>query len=39
VLDAASQWYGVTYREDQPRVERALRTLVDEGHYPERLWT
>ena len=37
VLETASSWFGVTYREDRPRVEAALRSLVASGEYPERL--
>jgi hypothetical protein len=38
VLPTAAQWFGVTYREDKPRVIEALRKLVEAGHYPEKLW-
>lgn len=38
VLRAESQWYGVTYREDKPAVERGIRSLIESGAYPERLW-
>lgn len=37
VLETASSWFGVTYREDRPRVEAALRALVEAGEYPARL--
>jgi|688.fasta_scaffold174635_2 dTDP-glucose pyrophosphorylase len=37
VLETTSAWFGVTYREDRPRVEAALRSLVASGEYPERL--
>ena len=32
------RWLGVTYPDDRPRVETALRQLVAAGEYPERLW-
>lgn len=38
VLDAGSQWWGMTYPADRPLVVAALRRLVDEGEYPPRLW-
>jgi hypothetical protein len=31
-------WFGVTYREDKPRVQAALAELVARGEYPERLF-
>ncbi|HEX9486483.1 MAG TPA: NTP transferase domain-containing protein [Gemmatimonadales bacterium] len=39
LLRTHGRWLGVTYPDDRPRVEAALRQLVDAGHYPERLWT
>lgn len=38
VLSTDSQWFGVTYKEDRPAVERKIRSLIGEGVYPERLW-
>lgn len=38
VLPTDSTWFGVTYREDKPRVEAAIRELVAAGLYPEKLW-
>lgn len=38
VLRSDAQWYGVTYREDKPSLEAAVRRMVAEGRYPERLW-
>jgi len=31
-------WFGVTYKEDAPEVEKNLKDLVRKGEYPERLW-
>lgn len=39
VLPTSGSWFGVTYREDKPRVEEAIRALVRAGAYPEKLWT
>jgi NDP-sugar pyrophosphorylase family protein len=38
VLRTGSPWFGVTYREDRPRVVESIRQLVSRGDYPERLW-
>jgi NDP-sugar pyrophosphorylase family protein len=38
VLPTDSAWFGVTYREDKPRVQAALLALVQAGRYPARLW-
>jgi len=38
VLSTRQQWFGVTYREDRPAVERNIRELVAKGQYPENLW-
>jgi hypothetical protein len=37
VLPTDDQWFGVTYREDKPRVQAAIRALVDAGVYPSPL--
>jgi dTDP-glucose pyrophosphorylase len=39
LLGTRGRWLGVTYPDDRPRVEAALRQLVAAGEYPERLWT
>ncbi len=38
VLRSRDPWFGVTYREDRPRVMESIRRLVDEGTYPGALW-
>jgi dTDP-glucose pyrophosphorylase len=38
VLPTASRWFGVTYQEDKPMVQAALRQLVSQGDYPNPLW-
>ena len=37
VLPTTAAWFGVTYREDRPRVIAALRALVEAGAYPQAL--
>ncbi len=39
VLPTASAWFGVTYREDKPRVTAAIAELVRRGVYPASLWS
>jgi len=38
VLPTESSWFGVTYREDKPRVVAAVKKLVEDGEYPSKLW-
>src|SRR5690349_1845474 len=38
VIPTASSWFGVTYKEDAPGVEKSLRNLITNGEYPEKLW-
>ena len=37
VLHTHARWFGVTYREDKPLVQEALRQLHETGAYPARL--
>ncbi|MPY86530.1 MAG: NTP transferase domain-containing protein [Luteitalea sp.] len=39
VLPTAACWFGVTYREDKPRVMAAIQRLVEDGGYPAPLWS
>lgn len=38
VLTSTEQWYGVTYKEDKPRVKEAINALIEKGIYSENLW-
>ena len=38
VLRSGDSWFGITYREDQPRVVQSIGRLIDQGSYPRRLW-
>jgi hypothetical protein len=38
VLPTKEKWYGVTYQEDRPRVQAAIREMIRQGLYPEKLW-
>jgi NDP-sugar pyrophosphorylase family protein len=39
VLPTERAWFGVTYREDKPRVVSAIAELVRQGEYPARLFS
>ena len=38
VLKSDSKWFGVTYQEDKESAVQAVRSLIDKGVYPEKLW-
>lgn len=38
VLTSEDKWYGVTYKEDKPVVEQAIKDFKKVGLYPEKLW-
>jgi hypothetical protein len=38
VLPVRASWFGVTHREDRPRVAAALQRLIAAGEYPSALW-
>jgi len=38
VLDTPDKWFGVTYKEDKPAVVAAIRNLICDGVYPEKLF-
>lgn len=37
LLNSQDAWFGMTYRDDVPAARAALRRLIDQGVYPERL--
>lgn len=37
LLKSEDAWFGMTYRDDVPAARAALRRLIDQGDYPERL--
>ncbi|MBN1777753.1 MAG: nucleotidyltransferase [Clostridiales bacterium] len=39
VYQTAERWYGVTYKQDRPLVEQALKQLTEDGVYPRTLWS
>jgi hypothetical protein len=38
VIPTDSSWFGVTYREDKPLVQAAIRQRTEAGEYPAPLW-
>ncbi|MCA6495500.1 MAG: nucleotidyltransferase [Chitinophagaceae bacterium] len=38
VIPTEARWFGVTYQEDAPEVERNIRLLVEDKQYPDNLW-
>ena len=39
VLKSRDSWFGVTYKEDKEYVVQSFRKLVDQGVYPEKLFS
>jgi hypothetical protein len=38
VIPTGSKWFGVTYKEDKPIVQKSISELVANGTYPDNLW-
>lgn len=38
VLSSEDKWYGVTYKEDKPKVMQAIQNMIKCGLYPSSLW-
>jgi dTDP-glucose pyrophosphorylase len=38
VLHSNDSWFGITYRDDHPRVVASINSLIHDGSYPEKLW-
>jgi NDP-sugar pyrophosphorylase family protein len=38
VIPTNAQWFGVTYKEDAPSVQKSIDDLVGSGEYPNNLW-
>lgn len=39
LLNTPSKWFGITYAEDRPDVVHKIQELVDNGKYPEKLFS
>lgn len=38
VLACEAEWFGITYRQDLPRVQQALLNKIEHAEYPGNLW-
>ncbi|MBC8052011.1 MAG: nucleotidyltransferase [Sphingobacteriaceae bacterium] len=38
VIPTSSKWFGVTYKEDKPIVQKSIADLIENGVYPNKLW-
>ncbi len=38
VINTKSQWFGVTYKDDKPKVQKKFNELHSKGVYPGKLW-
>lgn len=38
VIKTSSPWFGVTYKEDAPAVQKQLNALIESGEYSNNLW-
>jgi hypothetical protein len=38
VIPTTANWFGVTYKEDAPFVEKTLNEMIAKGEYPTSLW-
>ena len=38
VLGTTAEWHGITYKEDTPEVQTAIKKLIYKGEYPDNLW-
>jgi dTDP-glucose pyrophosphorylase len=39
VPQTSAEWFGLTYKEDTELARAKMRELIEEGIYPEKLWT
>ena len=39
ILPSSDPWFGITYRQDKPVAVEHIRRLVEQGVYPEKLWS
>ncbi len=38
IVATNAKWFGVTYKEDAPVVQKCINALVSSGEYPSNLW-
>ena len=39
VLESKGKWFGVTYKEDRETAVKSIQQLIEDGTYPENLWS
>lgn len=39
VLKSSDRWFGVTYKEDKPSVVNSIKSLIEQGVYPNQLFS
>jgi NDP-sugar pyrophosphorylase family protein len=39
IIPTAASWFGVTYKEDAPSVQKSIDQLVSSGSYPDKLYS
>ncbi len=39
ILKSGESWFGVTYSDDKPQVVSEIRKRIEQGIYPEKLWS
>lgn len=39
LLKTTGNWFGVTYKEDAPFVQKSIDSLISSGEYPSSLWS
>ena len=37
LLETGDRWFGVTYKEDKPIVAAAIKALIEQGLYDDKL--
>ncbi|MEP6513519.1 MAG: sugar phosphate nucleotidyltransferase [Parafilimonas sp.] len=38
IVPTSAKWFGITYKEDAPIVQKSIDELVEHGEYPRNLW-
>ena len=38
IIPTSANWFGVTYKEDAPSVQKSLNELIEAGEYPDKLY-
>lgn len=38
VIPTSAKWFGVTYKDDKPIVQKSIAALIENGTYPSKLW-